>query len=68
METLEWNSPVNEMAVRQFELVAEKLSLDRNITDRLRRPDRAMVVVSPRVWMTEGSMSSPATGFSITMS
>ncbi|HTM08972.1 MAG TPA: Glu/Leu/Phe/Val dehydrogenase [Verrucomicrobiae bacterium] len=47
MATVEWRSPANEMAVRQFEIAAEKLSLDKNVATRLQRPDRALIVSVP---------------------
>ncbi len=47
MATVEWRSPASEMAVKQFEIVAEKLNLDKNVEGRLRRPDRALIVSVP---------------------
>lgn len=47
METIEPKSLVHEMALRQFEMAAEKLKLDTNITTRLRRPDKALVISVP---------------------
>ncbi|HWP56289.1 MAG TPA: Glu/Leu/Phe/Val dehydrogenase [Candidatus Acidoferrales bacterium] len=47
MATLEWHSPASEMAVRQFDIAAEKLDLDRNVAGRLRRPERALIVSVP---------------------
>jgi len=47
MATVEWRSPASEMAVRQLEMAAEKLGLDKNIATRLRRPDRALIVSVP---------------------
>lgn len=47
MATVEWRSPASEMAVRQFEIAAERLGLDANVGARLRRPDRALVVSVP---------------------
>lgn len=47
MATIEWRTPANEMAVRQFEIAAEKLNLDPNVASRLRRPDRALIVSVP---------------------
>lgn len=47
MATVEWRSPANEMAVKQFEIVAEKLNLDKNVAGRLKRPERAMIVSIP---------------------
>ena len=47
MATVEWRSPASEMAVKQLEIAAEKLSLDQNVAARLKRPDRALVVSVP---------------------
>jgi glutamate dehydrogenase (NAD(P)+) len=47
MATVEWRSPANEMAVKQFEIAAAKLNLDKNVASRLRRPDRALIVSVP---------------------
>lgn len=47
MATVEWRSPASEMAVRQFEIAAEKLNLDSNVAARLKRPDRALIVSVP---------------------
>ena len=47
MATVEWRSPTNEMAVQQFDIAAAKLNLDANVAERLRRPDRAMIVSVP---------------------
>src|SRR5258706_3935904 len=55
MATVEWRSPANEMAVRQFEIAAEKLHLDKNVAARLQRPDRALIVSAP-VRMDDGSV------------
>lgn len=55
MATIEWRSPASEMAVRQFEIAAEKLSLDKNVGGRLRRPDRALIVSIP-TRMDDGSV------------
>jgi len=43
----EWHTPASEMAVRQFEIAAERLNLDRNVGARLARPDRALVISVP---------------------
>ena len=43
----EWHSATNEMAVRQFDVAANKLGIDPNVAARLRRPDRAMIVSVP---------------------
>jgi glutamate dehydrogenase (NAD(P)+) len=55
MATVEWRSPANEMAVRQFEIAAEKLNLDKNVAARLQRPDRALIVSVP-VRMDDGNV------------
>lgn len=55
MATIEWRSPASEMAVRQFEIAAERLNLDGNIASRLRRPDRALIVSVP-TRMDDGSV------------
>ena len=47
MSIVEAQSPTNEMAVQQFDVAAERLSLDSNVAGRLRRPDRAMIVSVP---------------------
>ncbi|MGZ8434275.1 MAG: Glu/Leu/Phe/Val family dehydrogenase, partial [Candidatus Binatia bacterium] len=47
MATLEWRSETNEMAVQQFDVAAKKLGVDPNLANRLRRPDRAMIVSVP---------------------
>jgi glutamate dehydrogenase (NAD(P)+) len=55
MATVEWRSPANEMAVRQFEIAATKLNLDKNVAVRLKRPDRALIVSVP-VRMDDGNV------------
>jgi glutamate dehydrogenase (NAD(P)+) len=47
MVTVEWRSPASELAVQQFDIAAEKLNLDANVANRLRRPDRAVIVSVP---------------------
>ena len=47
MGTVEWDSPASELAVKQFEIVAERINLDRNVAARLKRPDRALIVSVP---------------------
>ena len=47
MGTVEWDSPASELAVKQFEIVAELINLDRNVAARLKRPDRALIVSVP---------------------
>ena len=44
---LEWESPMYHEAVAQFDRVAEVMGLDDNIAERLRRPQRAIVVTFP---------------------
>jgi glutamate dehydrogenase (NAD(P)+) len=55
MATVEWRTPTSEMAVKQFEIAAEKLNLDTNVAARLRRPDRALIVSVP-TRMDDGSV------------
>lgn len=55
MATVEWRSPASEMAVKQFEIAAEKLNLDSNVAVRLKRPDRALIVSVP-TRMDDGSV------------
>jgi len=43
----EWRSATSEMAIRQFDIAADKLVIDPNVASRLRRPDRAMIVSVP---------------------
>jgi glutamate dehydrogenase (NAD(P)+) len=43
----EWRSATSEMAMRQFDIAADKLVIDPNVASRLRRPDRAMIVSVP---------------------
>ena len=38
---------VNEMALRQLDLAADRIGLDPNVRARLRRPDRALIVSVP---------------------
>ena len=47
MGNVEWDSPASELAVKQFEIVAERLNLDPNVASRLRRPERALIVSVP---------------------
>jgi glutamate dehydrogenase (NAD(P)+) len=47
MATVEWRSPANELAVQQFDIAAGKLNLDSNLANRLRRPERALIVSVP---------------------
>jgi len=55
MATTEWRSPASEMAVRQFEVAAEKMNLDSNVVSRLKRPDRSLIVSVP-TRMDDGSV------------
>jgi glutamate dehydrogenase (NAD(P)+) len=55
MATVEWRSPANEMAVRQFDIAADRLNLDKNVAARLQRPDRALIVSVP-VRMDDGGV------------
>jgi glutamate dehydrogenase (NAD(P)+) len=47
MEALKGESPVNEMALRQLDLAADKIDLDPNLRSRLGVPERALVVSVP---------------------
>lgn len=47
MASLESDSPAYTMAVRQFEIAAKRLDLDRDVIARLRKPDRAYIVSVP---------------------
>ena len=47
MGTVEWDSPASELAVKQLEIVAERINLDRNVAARLKQPDRALIVSVP---------------------
>ncbi len=44
---LEWESPLYREALGQFDRVSELISLDENIRQRLRTPQRALVVTFP---------------------
>ena len=44
---MEWDSPLYREAVAQFLRVAEKMNLDENIRERLRSPQRSLVVTFP---------------------
>jgi len=43
----EWDSPLYDEAVSTFNRVADRMALDENIAERLRVPQRAMVVTFP---------------------
>lgn len=43
----EWDSPLYREALKQFDHVAELMGLDHNVADRLRVPQRALVVTFP---------------------
>jgi glutamate dehydrogenase (NAD(P)+) len=43
----EFQSPASELAINQFDGAAARLDLDPNISERLRQPDRAMIVSVP---------------------
>lgn len=47
VESREWESPMYREAVAQFDRVAERMNLDDNVWERLRRPQRALVVTFP---------------------
>ncbi len=44
---LEWESPMHELAVAQLDRTAERMGLDENIWERLRTPQRCLVVSFP---------------------
>lgn len=46
-DQMEWDSPMYREAVAQFEHVATVMNLDDNIRERLRKPQRAMIVTFP---------------------
>ncbi len=46
-DQMEWDSPMYAEAVAQFENVSEVMNLDDNVRERLKRPQRAMVVTFP---------------------
>lgn len=43
----EWESPLYDESVKQFDLVAEMINLDANVWKRLRTPQRSLVVTFP---------------------
>ena len=55
MEAFGSESPVNEMALRQLDLAADRIGLDPNLRTRLRRPARALIVSVP-TRMDDGSV------------
>ncbi|MFQ5682470.1 MAG: hypothetical protein ACE5HC_04280 [Candidatus Binatia bacterium] len=63
MGTVEWRSPASEIAVRQFEIAAERLKLDPNVAARLKRPDRTLIVSGPT--RVEGGSVHVSTGYRI---
>jgi glutamate dehydrogenase (NAD(P)+) len=46
-KALEWDSPMYRLAVAQLDQTAERMGLDENIWERLRTPQRALVVSFP---------------------
>ncbi len=44
---LEWDSPLYRESVAQFDRVAELINLDTNVQERLRMPQRALIVTFP---------------------
>ncbi|MDH3499635.1 MAG: Glu/Leu/Phe/Val dehydrogenase [Acidimicrobiia bacterium] len=46
-DQLEWDSPMYREAVAQFDRVSELMDLDDNVRERLKRPQRALVVTFP---------------------
>lgn len=55
MEAFGSESPVNEMALRQLDLAADRIGLDPNLRTRLRMPARALIVSVP-TRMDDGSV------------
>lgn len=55
MEAFGSESPVNEMALRQLDLAADRIGLDPNLKTRLKRPERALIVGIP-TRMDDGSV------------
>ena len=51
----EYETPISRMAVEQFERAAKHLDLDPNISERLKRPQRALIVSVP-IRMDDGSV------------
>ena len=47
MSVEEWRNSTSDMAVQQFDIAAARLNLDVNVGNRLRRPDRALIVSVP---------------------
>jgi hypothetical protein len=43
-KALEWDSPMYRLAAAQLDQTAERMGLDDNIWERLRTPQRALVV------------------------
>ncbi|MDB5037324.1 MAG: gdhA [Bacteriovoracaceae bacterium] len=53
---MEWdNDPIYQMAQRQFDEVADAMSLDRNLANRLREPDRGILISVP-IRMEDGNV------------
>ena len=46
-DRMEWDSPMYQEAVAQFDHVATVMNLDDNVRERLRKPQRALVVTFP---------------------
>ncbi|MEK6590655.1 MAG: Glu/Leu/Phe/Val dehydrogenase [Nitrospinota bacterium] len=55
-EKPEYHTPIYEMAVRQFDIVSDRLDLDPNVAERLRSPKCAFIVNIP-IKMDNGSLS-----------
>src|SRR5512145_543956 len=47
MDSPDLKNSVNEMALQQLELAADRIGLDANVRARLGRPDRALIVSVP---------------------
>lgn len=54
-EKPEFHTPVYEMALRQFDIAADRLNLDPNVAQRLRFPKRSLIVSIP-IRMDDGSV------------
>jgi glutamate dehydrogenase (NAD(P)+) len=46
-EKIEWESPLYQMVVRQFNKAVERMKLDPGIVERLRYPQRSLIVTFP---------------------
>ena len=60
----ELDTPTFRLAVAQFDQAAEAMELDHNLRERLKLPQRSLIVSCPFEWMTAGSRSISAIVFS----